>query len=81
MDYYGRYKYKSPSKRRREILRKCKFPSQFRVDPILVLIPVCRSNAFPTSCPVSDPDMVTVNTRHLAIKRLKIEQDEMHQVM
>ena len=39
MKFYGSFKYKSPSKRRRDKLRKEKFPAKFRRAPILV--PIC----------------------------------------
>ena len=39
MKFYGGFKYKSPSKRRRDKLRKEKFLAKFRRDPILVPSP------------------------------------------
>ena len=36
MKFYGGYKYKSSSKRRRDKIRKEKFLVQFRSDPVLV---------------------------------------------
>ena len=39
MKFYGGYKYKSPSKRRRDRLRKKKFLAKFRKDPVLVPVP------------------------------------------
>ena len=39
MKFYGGFKYKSPSKRRRDKLRKEKFLAKFRRAPILVPIP------------------------------------------
>ena len=37
MKFYGGYKYKSPSKRRRHKLRKERFLAKFKRDPLLVL--------------------------------------------
>ena len=39
MRFCGGYKYKSPSKRRRDRFRKKKFLAKFRKDPVLVLVP------------------------------------------
>ena len=39
MKFYGGYKYKSPSKRRRDRLRKERFLAKFKRDPLLVPIP------------------------------------------
>ena len=36
--FYGGYKYKSPSKRRRDRLRKERFLAKFKRDPLLVPI-------------------------------------------
>ena len=38
MKFYGGYKYKSPSKRRRDRLRKERFLARFKRDPLLVPI-------------------------------------------
>ena len=39
MKFYGGYKYKSPSKRRQDRLRKERFLAKFKRDPLLVPIP------------------------------------------
>ena len=74
MDFYGRNKFKSPSKRRRHRLRKQRFLTQFREDP--VLIPVHGSETSLALGPVSDPDTVTVKVMHLAMQRLEAVQDD-----
>ena len=48
MRFYEGYKYKGPSKRRRDKLRKGKFLSKFRKDPILVPIPFLEPDQTPT---------------------------------
>ena len=47
MKFYGGFKYKSPSKRRRDKLRKEKFLAKFRSDPILVPIPFLEPGQSP----------------------------------
>ena len=39
MKFYGGYKYKIPSRRRRDRLRKKRFLAKFRKDPVLVPVP------------------------------------------
>ena len=39
MKFYGGCKYKSPSKRRRDMLRKKRFLAKYRKDPVLVPVP------------------------------------------
>ena len=46
MKFYGGYKYKSPSKMRRDKLRK-KFQTQFRSDPVLVPVPFVEPGQSP----------------------------------
>ena len=48
MRFYGGYKYKSPSKRRRDKLRKEKFLAKFRRDPLVVPIPFLEPGQTPT---------------------------------
>ena len=47
MKFYGGFMYKSPSKRRRDKLRKEKFLAKFRRDPILVPIPFLEPGQSP----------------------------------
>ena len=48
MMFYWGFKYKSPSKRRRDKLRKEKFLATFRRDPILVPIPFLEPDQSPS---------------------------------
>ena len=47
MKFYGGYKYKSTSKRRRDRLRKKKFLAKFRKDPVLVPVPFLEPGQSP----------------------------------
>ena len=49
MKFYGGYKYKSPSKRRRDRLRKKRFLAQFRNDPVLEPVPFLGPGQSPHS--------------------------------
>ena len=48
MKFYGGYKYKSPSKRRRDRLRKERFLAKFKRDPLLVPIPFLEPGQSPS---------------------------------
>ena len=47
MKFYGGYKYKSPGKRRRDMLRKKRFLAKFRKDPVLVPVPFLEPGQSP----------------------------------
>ena len=47
MKFYGGYKYKSPSKRRRDMLRKKRFLAKFGKDPVLVPVPFLEPGQSP----------------------------------
>ena len=47
MNFYGGYKYKSPSKRRRDRLRKKRLLAKFRKDPVLVPVPILEPGQSP----------------------------------
>ena len=47
MKFYGSYKYRSLSKRRREGLRKRRFLAHFRNDPVLVPVPFLEPSQYP----------------------------------
>ena len=51
MKFYGGYKYRSHSKRRRDRLRKERFLTNFKRDPVLVPIPFLEPSQCP--CPVA----------------------------
>ena len=55
MRFYGGFKYKSPSKRRRDKLRKEKFLAKFRRDPILVPMPFLEPGKCPSPVILSGP--------------------------
>ena len=55
MMFYGGFKYKSPSKRRRGKLRKEKFLAKFRRDPILVPIPFLEPGQSPSPTILGGP--------------------------
>ena len=60
MDFYGRYKHKSPTKKRRDKLKKHSFLVEFQEDPVLVPVPVSElntSNAMP--CNISRRESLT----------------------
>ena len=47
MKFYGGYKYKSSSKRKRDRLGKKRFLAQLRNDPVLVPVPFCAPGQSP----------------------------------
>ena len=62
MSFYGSYKYKSPSKRRKDWLRKGKFLAQFRGDPILVPIPFLKPGQSPDTLSLGEPVCTAIAT-------------------
>ena len=44
MDFYGRCKHKSPTKKRRDKLKKHRFLAEFQKDPVLVPVPISEFN-------------------------------------
>ena len=48
MKFYGGYKYKSPSERRQDRLRKEMFLAKFKRDPLLVPIPFLEPDQSPS---------------------------------
>ena len=62
MRFYGGYKYKSPSKRRRDKLRKGRFLVKFRRDPILVPIPFLEPDQTPTPVDLGAPIHTAIST-------------------
>ena len=55
MKFYGGYKYKSPSKRRRDRLRKERFLAKFKRDPLLVPIPFLEPGQSPSPVALGGP--------------------------
>ena len=62
MKFYGGFKYKSPSKRRRDRLRKEKFLAKFRRDPILVPIPFLEPCQSPSPAALGGPVLENMAT-------------------
>ena len=62
MKFYGGFKYKSPSKRRRDKLRKEKFLAKFRSDPILVPIPFLEPGQSPPPAVLGGPVLKNMAT-------------------
>ena len=62
MRFYGGFKYKSPSKRRRDKLRKEKFLAKFRRDPILVPIPFLEPGQSPSPATLGGPALEAITT-------------------
>ena len=62
MKFYGGFKYKSPSKRRRDKLRKEKFLAKFKRDPILVLIPFLEPGQCPSPATLGGPVLEAIIT-------------------
>ena len=55
MLFYGDYKYKSPSKRRWDRLRKERILAKFKSDPLLVPIPFLEPGQSPTPMALDGP--------------------------
>ena len=60
MKFYGGYKYKSPSKRRRDMLRKKRFLAKFRKDPVLVPVPFLEPGQSPHPVSLVGPVLATM---------------------
>ena len=60
MMFYGGYKYKSPSKRRRDRLRKKKFLAKFRKDPVLVPVSFLEPGQSPHPVSLGRPVLATM---------------------
>ena len=62
MKFYGGYKYKSPSKRRRDRLRKERFLARFKRDPLLVPIPFLEPGQSPSPVALGGPVCSAITT-------------------
>ena len=60
MRYYGDYKYKSPSKRRRDRLRKKRFLAKCRKEPVLVPVPFLEPGQSPHPVSLGGPVLATI---------------------
>ena len=62
MKFYGGYKYKSPSKRRWDRLRKERFLAKFKRDPLLVPIPFLEPGHSPSPVALGGPVISAITT-------------------
>ena len=62
MKFYGGYKYKSPSKRRWDRLRKERFLAKFKRDPLLVPIPFLEPGHSPFPLALGGPVCSAITT-------------------
>ena len=62
MKFYGGYKYKNPSKRRRDRLRKERFLAKFKRDPLLVPIPFLEPGQSPSPVALGGPVCSAITT-------------------
>ena len=62
MTFYGGYKYKSPSKKRQNRLRKKRFLAKFKRDPLIVPIPFLEPGQSPSPVALGGPVCSAVAT-------------------
>ena len=81
MKFYGGYKYKSPSKRRQDRLRKERFLAKFKRDPLLVPIPFLEPGHSPSSVALGGPVCSAIATAFMtqAEEMLEDMKDLCHQ--
>ena len=76
----GGFKYKSPSKRWRDKLRKERFLAKFRSDPILVPIPFLEPGQFPSPAVLGGPVLENMATAFATeMKEVVAEIKRLHQ--
>ena len=80
MIFYGGFKYKSPSKKRRDRLRKEKFLAKFRRDPILVPIHFLEPGQSPSPAALGGQVLENMATAFATeIKEVVVEIKRLHQ--
>ena len=81
MKFCGDYKYKSPSKRRRDRLRKERFLAKFKRDPLLVPIPFLEPGHSPSPVALGGPVCSAIATAFMtqAEEMLQNMKDLCHQ--
>ena len=80
MKFYGGYKYKSPSKRRRDRLRKERFLAKFKRDPLLVPIPFLEPGQSPSPVALGGPVCSAITTAFMTqAEMLQDMKDLSHQ--
>ena len=79
--FYGGYKYKSPSKRRQDRLRKERFLAKFKRDPLLVPIPLMEPGHSPSPVALGSPVCSAITTAFMTQteEMLKDMKDLCHQ--
>ena len=65
MKFYGGYKYKSPSKRRWDRLRKERFLAKSKRYPLLVSIPFMEPGQSPSPVALGGPVCSTITTAYM----------------
>ena len=79
MKFYGGYKYKSPSKRRLDRLRKERFLAKFKRDPLLVPIPFLEPGHSPSPVALGGPVCSAIAFMTQAEEMLQDMKDLCHQ--
>ena len=80
MKFYGGYKYKSPSKRRRDRFRKERFLAKFKRDPLLVPIPFLEPGHSPSPVALGGPVCSAIATAFMTqAEMLQDMKDLCHQ--
>ena len=80
MKFCGGFKYKSPSERRRDKLRKEKFLARFRRDPILVPIPFLEPGQSPSPAVLGGPVLESIATAFtMEMEEVVAEIKRLHQ--
>ena len=83
MRFYGGFKYKNPSKRRQDRLRKEKFLAKFKRDPLLVPIPFLEPGQSPSPVtlgqPVCQAIATTFTTQTEGIKMMRDNHNHLAQ--
>ena len=81
MKFYGGYKYKSPSKRRQDRLRKERFLAKFKRDPLLVPISFLEPGHPPSPVALGGPVCSAITTAFMtqAEEMLEDMKDLCHQ--
>ena len=81
MKFYGGFKYKSPSKRRWDRLRKDRFLARIKRDPLLVQIPFLEPGQSPSPVDLGGPVCSAITTALMTQAEEVVEdmQDLCHQ--
>ena len=77
MRFYGGYKYKIPSKRRRDRLRKKRFLAKFRKEPVLVPVPFLEPGQSPHPVSLGGPVLATMEA--FLLKQVHESQEQIRE--